>query len=74
MKNNKFTVVYTKEERWVVARCVEIDVVSQGKTMKSAERNIREAISLYIESFGVPQIPQYKSPPTLKSLTLPRYG
>ena len=71
MKNSKFTIIYTLEENWIVARCVEIDVVSQGKTMKSAEKNIKEAISLYIESFGMPQLPRYKSPPVVKSLSLP---
>jgi len=54
MKDQRFTIIYTKEKHWIVARCVEIDVVSQGKTMKSAEKNIKEAISLFIESFGLP--------------------
>jgi len=54
MKDQRFTIIYAKEKHWIVARCVEIDVVSQGKTMKSAEKNIKEAISLFIESFGLP--------------------
>lgn len=41
MKNDKLTIIYTSEPKWIVVRCVEIDVVSQGKTMKSAERNIK---------------------------------
>ena len=52
MKTNKFTIIYTQEKNWIVARCLEIDVVSQGRTQKSVERNIKEAISLYLESFG----------------------
>jgi len=51
MKQNKFNVIYTREKSWIVARCIEIDVVSQGKTMRSAQRNIKEAINLYTESF-----------------------
>lgn len=30
MKNNKFTVIYTKEKDWIVAQCLEIDVVSSS--------------------------------------------
>ena len=74
MKENDFNVVYTKEKNWIVARCIEIDVVSQGKTMQSAQRNIKEAISLYIESFGKPQIPEYKSKPVIKKVSISAHG
>ncbi len=53
MKENDLNVVYTRENNWIVARCMEVDIVSQGKTMRSAQRNIKEAIDLYIESFGL---------------------
>lgn len=74
MKENDFNVVYTQEKNWIVARCIEIDVVSQGKTMRSAQRNIREAISLYIESFGKPQTPEYKSKPVIKKVSISTHG
>ena len=74
MRNNNFNVVYTREKGWIVARCIEIDVVSQGKTMRSAQRNIKEAIELYIETFGEPHIPEYKTKPVIKKLLVPRYG
>lgn len=51
LKENNFNVIYTKEKNWIVARCIEVDVVSQGKTMRSAQKNIKEAIDLYEESF-----------------------
>ena len=70
MKNNKFTVIYTQEDKWIVARCMEIDVVSQGRTQKSAEKNIREAISLYIDSFGDEQIPEYKTKPVVRRILI----
>ena len=54
MKENDLNVIYTREKNWIVARCIEIDVVSQGKTMRSAQGNIKQAINLYIESFGEP--------------------
>jgi predicted RNase H-like HicB family nuclease len=44
------TAVITKEDKWYVARCVEL--VSQGKSIEEAQANLREAVELYIESFG----------------------
>jgi len=54
----KFTVVITQEEKWYIAHCVELGVVSQGKTIEEAKRNIKEAVELYIESFGSEDLPQ----------------
>jgi predicted RNase H-like HicB family nuclease len=48
----KFTAVITKEDKWYVAHCVELGVVSQGKTIEKAHANLKEAVELYIESFG----------------------
>jgi len=31
--------------------CVELDVVSHGKTIEEAPLNLKEAIELYLESF-----------------------
>ena len=47
-----YPVVVSREGRWFVARCVEPSVTSQGRTQEEALRNVREAIELYIESFG----------------------
>jgi predicted RNase H-like HicB family nuclease len=47
----KFTAVINKEEKWYVAHCVELDVVSQGKSMEEAQANLKEAVELYLESF-----------------------
>jgi predicted RNase H-like HicB family nuclease len=56
----KFTAVITKEEKWYVAHCVELGVVSQGKTIEEAQANLKEAVELYIESFGTEDIPESK--------------
>jgi predicted RNase H-like HicB family nuclease len=32
-------------------------VTSQGETLEDAEKNIKEAIELYIESFGTEDLP-----------------
>jgi len=47
-----YTAVIVKERKWYVAHCLELDVVSQGKTVKQAKANLREAVELYLESFG----------------------
>lgn len=60
---HKFSVLITKEKNWYVARCPELDVTSQGKTIEKAKVNLREAVELYIESFGIESIPKPKSEP-----------
>jgi predicted RNase H-like HicB family nuclease len=54
----KFTAVITREENWYVAHCVELGVVSQGKTIEEAQANLKEAVELYLESFGDEDIPE----------------
>ena len=49
---HSYPVVVTQEGRWHVARCTAPAVTSQGRTFQEALENIREAIELYIESFG----------------------
>lgn len=36
-------------EKYYVATCPELDVVSQGETEEEAERNVREAVELLLE-------------------------
>lgn len=49
MMSVKFTVVIQKEENWYVAKCLENNVTSQGKTIEESMENLSEAISLYYE-------------------------
>ena len=56
--SKKFTALITKEERWYVAHCVELGVVSQGRTIEQAQANLKEAVELYVESFGAEDIPE----------------
>lgn len=44
----KFTASIVKEGKLYVARAVELGVVSQGKDIESAQRNLEEAVSLYL--------------------------
>ena len=46
---HRSTVVITKEGKWYVARSLEIGVVSQGKSVEEATKNLQEAMELYFE-------------------------
>ena len=58
--SHRFTAVISKEEKWYVALCVELGVVSQGQTIEEAKKNLKEAVELYIESFGIDDLPESK--------------
>lgn len=51
----KFTTIITQEGKWYVARCVELGVVSQGRTIEKSQENLKEAVELYLE-----EQPQFK--------------
>lgn len=53
-----FAISIVPEDEWFIARCPELNVTSQGRSLAEAEDNIREAISVYIESFGLEDIPE----------------
>ena len=71
MKKNEFTSVITKERRWFVARCLELGVVSQGKTVEAAQANLQEAVELYLESFGDEDLPNTEAVVALYPLKVP---
>ena len=48
-KTYKFTASIVKEGKLFVARAVELGVVSQGKTVQEATKNLEEAVSLFLE-------------------------
>ena len=48
----RFSALITKQGDWYVARCLELDVTSQGEDIESARANLREAIELYLETWG----------------------
>jgi len=45
----EFSSVVSKEGKWYVALCPELEIASQGKSVESALENLREAIELYLE-------------------------
>lgn len=60
MKNLHY--VIWKEGKWFVARSLEVEVASQGKTRKEAVANLREALELYFEDEKKPAIAKIEQP------------
>lgn len=45
----RFNVALTREDDWYVARCLEIEVTSQGRSIEEARASLKEALELYFE-------------------------
>ncbi|OGM94782.1 hypothetical protein A2524_02130 [Candidatus Wolfebacteria bacterium RIFOXYD12_FULL_48_21] len=45
----RFTSIINKEGNIYVAKCAELGVVSQGKSIEIANKNLKEAVGLYLE-------------------------
>ncbi len=46
----KYNVIIQKEENWYVAKCLDNNVASQGKTIEESIKNLKEALELYYEN------------------------
>jgi predicted RNase H-like HicB family nuclease len=56
------TAVVTREGDWYVARCLEIEAVSQGETVEQALANLRDVVEVYLEEEGAPPSSGQASP------------
>ncbi len=45
----KYNVIIQKEENWYVAKCLDNNIASQGKTIEEAMENLKEALELYMQ-------------------------
>ncbi len=50
----QLTAAITHEGDWYVARCLQVEVASQGESVEAALANLREALELYFEDEPVP--------------------
>ncbi|MFH1675424.1 MAG: type II toxin-antitoxin system HicB family antitoxin [bacterium] len=57
-----------------MARCIELGVVSQGKTIEEAQVNLKEVVELYIESFGEEDLPESKGEVVFYPLEITVHG
>lgn len=63
----RLTAAVTHEAPWYVARCLEVEVTSQGETIEEALANLKEALELYFEDAPGSEI---GPPPIIASVEL----
>jgi len=51
----RFTAAVTHQAPWYVARCLEVEVASQGESADDALANLKEALELYFEGEPLPE-------------------
>lgn len=68
----KSTVVINREGKWFVARSLELGVVSQGKSVEDAQKNLQEAAELYLEDMPRARKNLTKSLPLVTSIEISR--
>ncbi len=66
----KFTITFHKEGKWYVAHCPQLGIASQGKNPEEAQKNIHEAIELYLEDIPQKELSTYKEAPFVKTLEI----
>ncbi len=61
--------VVWKEDKWYVAKALEVEVTSQGITEKEGLENLKEALELYFEDQDDRDLTHINNP-KLQSLTI----
>lgn len=56
--NRFLTAIIEKEESGYVSLCPELDIASQGDTIKEAKDNLKEALDLFFECASPEEISQ----------------
>ncbi len=46
----KLTASFRKGEKYIIARCPELGVTTQGRNMEEARHNLKEATGLHVEA------------------------
>jgi len=49
-----FHAVFQNDGEYFIARCLDLPVTTQGRTFAAARKNLREAVELYLETWGAP--------------------
>jgi predicted RNase H-like HicB family nuclease len=47
--------VFQNDGKWFIARCLDVPVTTQGRTLAVAKRNLREAVELFFETWDEPK-------------------
>jgi predicted RNase H-like HicB family nuclease len=64
----RFTTIITEQDKLFVARCLELGVVSQGKSIEESQKNLKEAVQLFLEDEPNPKKYQTKSYPIVTTM------
>ncbi len=62
----RLTAAITHEGPWWVARCLEVEVASQGESLEEARANLAEALALYFED--QPEALAHTEPPIITAV------
>jgi len=46
----KLSAVFTQGEKYVIGRCPELGVTTQGRTREEAKKNLKEAVELHLDA------------------------
>ncbi len=52
----QFHSILWKEDKWFIAKALEVEVASQGRTEKEALKNLQEALHLYSARTALPSL------------------
>jgi len=47
--------IFQSDGKWFIARCLDVPVTTQGRTLAAAKANLREVVELYLETWGEPK-------------------
>ena len=53
------TAAVTRDGGWYVARCLEVEVASQGRSIEEALANLKEALELYFDDIPPPELAEH---------------
>ena len=68
------TAIIKKGEKYYVGECVEIDVVTQGKTIDETLKNIEEAVALYFKNEDISALDLPSRPPITYPIEVSKYA
>ncbi|MDQ3662015.1 MAG: type II toxin-antitoxin system HicB family antitoxin [Actinomycetota bacterium] len=63
----RLTAAISHEPPYYVARCLDVEVASQGETIEESLTNLKEALELYFEDLPNPE---HIEPPIIASVEL----
>ncbi len=60
----KFTASMWRDGKWRVAQCLEVDVASQGRSERTALKNLGEALTLHVSPPVATTVPRVRRSPS----------